>query len=48
MTVPAHDLDLEADLTGERAHLDELVRAELDESICVQGAPGTGKTDPGL
>ena len=27
---------------------DELVRAELDESICVQGAPGTGKTAVGL
>jgi DNA helicase IV len=27
---------------------DELVRAELDESLCVQGAPGTGKTAVGL
>jgi DNA helicase IV len=27
---------------------DELVRAELDVSICVQGAPGTGKTAVGL
>ncbi|MFF5208733.1 HelD family protein [Streptosporangium sp. NPDC000396] len=27
---------------------DELVRAVLDESICVQGAPGTGKTAVGL
>jgi len=27
---------------------DELVRAALDESICVQGAPGTGKTAVGL
>ena len=27
---------------------DVLVRAELDESICVQGAPGTGKTAVGL
>ncbi|MEH1012378.1 AAA family ATPase [Micromonospora sp. CPCC 206060] len=27
---------------------DELVRAELAESICVQGAPGTGKTAVGL
>jgi len=27
---------------------DELVRAELDHSICVQGAPGTGKTAVGL
>ncbi|WP_172898727.1 MULTISPECIES: AAA family ATPase [unclassified Actinoplanes] len=27
---------------------DELVRAELSESICVQGAPGTGKTAVGL
>ncbi|BCJ52905.1 DNA helicase [Actinoplanes sp. NBRC 14428] len=27
---------------------DELVRAELDQSICVQGAPGTGKTAVGL
>jgi DNA helicase IV len=27
---------------------DELVRAELDETICVQGAPGTGKTAVGL
>ncbi|MFB9234995.1 HelD family protein [Plantactinospora siamensis] len=27
---------------------DELVRAELDASICVQGAPGTGKTAVGL
>ncbi|WP_249713939.1 HelD family protein [Rhizomonospora bruguierae] len=27
---------------------DELVRAELDRSICVQGAPGTGKTAVGL
>ncbi len=27
---------------------DFLVRAELDETICVQGAPGTGKTAVGL
>ncbi|GAA3103252.1 HelD family protein [Streptosporangium carneum] len=27
---------------------DELVRAGLEESICVQGAPGTGKTAVGL
>lgn len=27
---------------------DELVRAALDDSICVQGAPGTGKTAVGL
>jgi DNA helicase IV len=27
---------------------DELVRASLDTSICVQGAPGTGKTAVGL
>ncbi|QNE16666.1 AAA family ATPase [Kribbella qitaiheensis] len=27
---------------------DELVRAELEQSICVQGAPGTGKTAVGL
>ncbi len=27
---------------------DELVRAELDTTICVQGAPGTGKTAVGL
>ncbi|MEV4110940.1 ATP-binding domain-containing protein [Nonomuraea sp. NPDC049695] len=27
---------------------DDLVRAELDTSICVQGAPGTGKTAVGL
>ncbi|QSB14372.1 AAA family ATPase [Natronosporangium hydrolyticum] len=27
---------------------DELVRAGLDQSICVQGAPGTGKTAVGL
>ena len=27
---------------------DVLVRAELDESLCVQGAPGTGKTAVGL
>lgn len=27
---------------------DELVRAELDRTICVQGAPGTGKTAVGL
>jgi hypothetical protein len=27
---------------------DELVRLALDESICVQGAPGTGKTAVGL
>ncbi|MFI7704906.1 HelD family protein [Nonomuraea sp. NPDC049480] len=27
---------------------DDLVRAELDISICVQGAPGTGKTAVGL
>jgi DNA helicase IV len=26
---------------------DELVRAEPDESICVQGAPGTGNPNPG-
>jgi DNA helicase IV len=26
---------------------DELVRADLDESICVQGAPGTGNPNPG-
>jgi DNA helicase IV len=27
---------------------DALVRAELDDSVCVQGAPGTGKTAVGL
>lgn len=27
---------------------DDIVRAPLDESICVQGAPGTGKTAVGL
>ncbi|MGZ8743622.1 MAG: HelD family protein [Nocardioides sp.] len=27
---------------------DVIVRAELDESVCVQGAPGTGKTAVGL
>jgi hypothetical protein len=27
---------------------DELVRADLDEPVCVQGAPGTGKTAVGL
>ncbi|MFJ9022424.1 HelD family protein [Streptomyces sp. NPDC102259] len=27
---------------------DELVRGELSESVCVQGAPGTGKTAVGL
>jgi len=27
---------------------DELVRADLDESICVQGAPGTENPNPGL
>src|SRR5262249_12621564 len=27
---------------------DELVRAAIEESICVQGAPGTGKTAVGL
>jgi DNA helicase IV len=27
---------------------DDLVRADLDDSICVQGAPGTGKTAVGL
>jgi DNA helicase IV len=27
---------------------DELVRAELDHSLCVQGGPGTGKTAVGL
>ncbi|HEX6869607.1 MAG TPA: AAA family ATPase [Micromonosporaceae bacterium] len=27
---------------------DELVRADLDHTICVQGAPGTGKTAVGL
>ncbi len=27
---------------------DDIVRADLDESICVQGAPGTGKTAVGL
>ncbi|MET7422411.1 hypothetical protein [Dactylosporangium sp. NPDC005555] len=27
---------------------DELVRAELDESICVQGAPGTGNPNPAI
>ncbi len=27
---------------------DELVRADLDEDICIQGAPGTGKTAVGL
>ncbi|UWZ40128.1 AAA family ATPase [Dactylosporangium roseum] len=27
---------------------DELVRADLDTSVCVQGAPGTGKTAVGL
>ncbi|SDI81548.1 DNA helicase IV [Frankineae bacterium MT45] len=27
---------------------DDLVRAELDDSLCIQGAPGTGKTAVGL
>ena len=27
---------------------DEIVRADVDETICVQGAPGTGKTAVGL
>src|SRR5690606_32651735 len=27
---------------------DDLVRADLEESLCVQGAPGTGKTAVGL
>ena len=27
---------------------DELVRTELDETVCIQGAPGTGKTAVGL
>jgi DNA helicase IV len=27
---------------------DDLVRAELDSSLCIQGAPGTGKTAVGL
>jgi DNA helicase IV len=27
---------------------DELVRADLDVSICVQGAPGTGNPEPGF
>ncbi|MGX6601549.1 HelD family protein [Micromonosporaceae bacterium Da 78-11] len=27
---------------------DELVRADLEDSVCVQGAPGTGKTAVGL
>jgi len=27
---------------------DELVRADIEESVCVQGAPGTGKTAVGL
>ena len=27
---------------------DELVRADLDQSLCIQGAPGTGKTAVGL
>ena len=27
---------------------DELVRADIDDTICVQGAPGTGKTAVGL
>ncbi|SOD71365.1 DNA helicase IV [Jatrophihabitans sp. GAS493] len=27
---------------------DDLVRAQLDESLCIQGAPGTGKTAVGL
>ena len=27
---------------------DDIVRADLDDSICVQGAPGTGKTAVGL
>jgi DNA helicase IV len=27
---------------------DDLVRADLDDSVCVQGAPGTGKTAVGL
>ncbi len=27
---------------------DDIVRADLDETICVQGAPGTGKTAVGL
>ena len=28
--------------------LDDLVRADLDTSLCIQGAPGTGKTAVGL
>src|SRR5690606_1763643 len=31
-----------------RPDQDDLVRAELAESLCVQGAPGTGKTAVGL
>ena len=27
---------------------DDLVRADLDDSVCIQGAPGTGKTAVGL
>ncbi|GAA2386247.1 hypothetical protein GCM10010170_096570 [Dactylosporangium salmoneum] len=27
---------------------DALVRAEIDESVCVQGAPGTGNPNPGI
>jgi DNA helicase IV len=27
---------------------DEIVRADADVSVCVQGAPGTGKTAVGL
>ena len=27
---------------------DDLVRADLDTSLCIQGAPGTGKTAVGL
>ncbi|TNM53249.1 AAA family ATPase, partial [Streptomyces sp. NP160] len=27
---------------------DDIVRAPLEESVCIQGAPGTGKTAVGL
>ena len=27
---------------------DELVRADLEDSICMQGAPGTGNPNPGF
>ncbi|MEJ7629773.1 MAG: ATP-binding domain-containing protein [Nocardioidaceae bacterium] len=57
---PAHSEILEAEIERPRVgpmrdivatiqpEQDDIVRSELDTSVCVQGAPGTGKTAVGL